>query len=360
LRAVSIVLMLVAMSCPVPARAQADADVVPVIQVHPRVATILQLPEAIEDAWITDGAELRVAIVGEQLYIRPRPGTPAGMEATLEVQTSTRLRTFRLLVVRRARDAQRDVLVPPPERPRHIERAVLLTPPVFAMVPPTPAPAEPAAPTAPSPLLDAPEPAESATTAETKRDTAATRSPRFALSMHALGALGTTAFHVAGYEAANARQSHGAGGVRVACHPHDTWWSVEANVSGELPVTPTRHARDDADEHADDELSVAGPRLRADVALRGRLGTARLIPNFHTGIGLQAHYLDIQVLGDPQSSDRTSDLPFEGVLSLGMGLEYRAGNVLLGLDLHVRQGMSGDYRSVSGLVSVGFFLDQGE
>jgi hypothetical protein len=354
--------MLVAMFLPVPARAQADADVVPVIEVHPRVPTILQLGEAIEDAWIIDANEFRVMIVGEQLYVRPLPGTPAGREAKLDVKTRTRLRTFQLRVARRARDAQLDVLVPPADKPLHVERAVLLTPPVFAMAPPLPAADEPAAhatASATPPTHDPAEPAEHepATTADTRRDAVAPWSPCFALSVHALGALGTTAFHLAGYQATNVRQSHGAGGVRVACHPHGTWWSVEGNVSAELPVTPTTHIL--PNESDDVFFEVNGPRLRADVGLRGRFGQTWMA-TFHVAIGLQAYYLDVRRPRPSRYENVRADLPFEGVLSLGMGLEYRAGDVLLGIDLHVRQGVPADYHSVSGVLSFGIFLDQGE
>ena len=51
---------------------------------------------------------------------------------------------------------------------------------------------------------------------------------------------------------------------------------------------------------------------------------------------------------------------YRGVLTLGLGLQRRAGNVLLGVDFQIRQGVPADYRSVEALLSVGFFLDQGE
>jgi hypothetical protein len=53
-------------------------------------------------------------------------------------------------------------------------------------------------------------------------------------------------------------------------------------------------------------------------------------------------------------------MPFLGVLVLGMGLEHRAGNLLLGVDFQVRQGVPADYRSVTWLLSAGYVLAQGE
>ena len=130
---------------------------------------------------------------------------------------------------------------------------------------------------------------------------------------------------------------------------------MEANVTWESLVAPTTQR----DERGDHVLDVGGPRLRADAGLRGRFGTT-WTATFYSGIGLQAHYLDIDAPGNPMATEGIRDLPFEGALALGMGLEYRAGDMLLGLDLHARQGVPADYRSVAALLSVGFFLDQGE
>jgi hypothetical protein len=174
--------------------------------------------------------------------------------------------------------------------------------------------------------------------------------------VHAVAALGTTEVTVAGYEPKDVRQPHHAFGVLVAGHPRDTWWSVEASVSGEWPVAPVTYIQADGDERH--EVEVDGPRLRADVGLKARFGSS-LIPTAYAGIELQAHLRDIESAraGDDEP---TGDMPFASVLALGMGLEYRAGDLLLGLDLHIRQGLPADYRSVAALLSVGCFLDQGE
>jgi hypothetical protein len=81
------------------------------------------------------------------------------------------------------------------------------------------------------------------------------------------------------------------------------------------------------------------------------------VPNFYAGIGLQAHYLDIEDSEEQASNQLTRDLPFEGVLAFGIGLEYRVRDMFLGIELHVRQGVPAGYRSVAGLLSVGWYLD---
>lgn len=225
----------------------------------------------------------------------------------------------------------------------------------------------PAPPPAPVPRLEpqhAPartEPVTPARAIEVATERAGARdTSRFALSVHAVAALGTTAVHVAGYSPIDVRRSHYALGLRVAGHPRDTWWAVEANVTWESLVAPTTHAQ--GDESSVRRFEVDGARLRTDAGLRGRFGT-RLVPTVYAGIGLQAHHLSIEATEDAENSrrnTRTSDLPFEGVLALGMGLEYRVDNVLLGLDLHIRQGVPAEYRSVSAFLSVGFLLDQGK
>jgi hypothetical protein len=50
-------------------------------------------------------------------------------------------------------------------------------------------------------------------------------------------------------------------------------------------------------------------------------------------------------------------MPFLGVLALGLGLEYRSRDMSLGLELHIRQGVPDEYRSISAVLSAGFFLD---
>jgi hypothetical protein len=43
-----------------------------------------------------------------------------------------------------------------------------------------------------------------------------------------------------------------------------------------------------------------------------------------------------------------------------MGLQRRVGDVLLGIDFQITQGVPPEYRSVEAVLSVGFALDQGD
>jgi hypothetical protein len=335
------------------ARAQSDADVSPIIPVHPAVRTTVLLPDEIERVQIRHGGEMIVRGIGSKLYVRPRSDTPAGLEALIEVKTRTLHRLIILQVVERAEDAAQEIVVPAPAA----EQAQ--ADPEGSSV--APAPVEPPAPV---PRLE-PEHAKAEietvtpapVTAAATEHAGARRRSLFALSVHAVAALGTTAIHVAGYSPIDARRTHHALGGRVAVHPRGTWWAVEGNITWEALVAPTTHTPDkDPDKSV---IEVYGPRLRADAGLRGRFGTT-LMATFYTGIGLQAHYLDIAAMADsddPPSNEGTGDLPFEGVLVLGMGLEYHTDNVLLGLDLHIRQGVPAEYRSVGVVLSAGFFLD---
>jgi hypothetical protein len=345
----AVIIMLASLSAL--ARAQPGADVSPIIPVHPAVRTIVQLPDEIERVQIRHGGEMMVKGIGRKLYVRPRWDTPAGLEALLEVKTTTVHRIIILQVVERAEDAAQEIVVPAPAAADGAEPVPRELPPAtaepFALVPrlePEPVPVETETVT--------PDPATSAATERAGVDTT-----RFALSVHAVAALGTTAVHVAGYSPIDARRSHHALGLRVTGHPRNTWWAVEGNITWESLVAPTTHTPDkDPDKSV---IEVYGPRLRADAGLRGRFGTTWMA-TFYTGIGLQAHYLDIAAIADsddPPSNEGTGDLPFQGVLVLGMGLEYHTDNVLLGLDLHIRQGVPAEYRSVGVVLSAGFFLD---
>ncbi len=358
------------------ARAQlctAEGDEPLEILLHPGASTTVQLPEEILDARIRHRGEFLFEAVGHDLNLRPLPGTPAGTEALVQVETGTLYRTFRLRVVERVEDAQREVVVSPVAA---VERAGAAAAPAIPAT--EPAVAEPAASapaSAPGPSEpSAPEPArpeggvttEPAGAAAADRDAAAAGSLRFEISVHAVAALaGTTEITLAGLEGKDARQSHRAFSMRVAVAPPDAWWSVEASVGGEQLAAPTTHGNDREDSPRADVAVVSGPLLRADAGMRARLGT-RFSPTVYAGGGFQARHRDIEhttkrPIDEPSPQDDTTrDMPFRGVLALGMGLEYRAGNLLLGVELHVRQGVPADYRSVSWLVSVGFVLDQGE
>jgi hypothetical protein len=365
MRAGLAVLIVIVIWLPALARSQtnADTDTALTVAIHPEVSTILQLPDEIVHTWIDHHGEIRVARMGSQLAIRPRGGTRAGVEAALEVETRTLRRTFRLLVVERARDANADVLVLPVESEQDVEESTPVVPPVVVMKEESTArtSANATSPVAPPAEL---EPASAGPVIgrdiEPTAERAATMAvaPRFDLSVHAVVALaGTTALDVSGYEATAARRSHRAFGVRVAGSPRGAWWAVEANISGEWPVAPTVHT---AVMGGDYKLELSGPWLRADMGMRARFGM-RLAPTAYVGIGLQAHHRDIDVEGPTGSGkERRGDMPLGGVLALGLGLEYRVGNVSMGLELHVRQGVPADYRSVAGLLSVGCFLDRGE
>ena len=409
MRAGLAVLIVVVMSRPELARSQSDLEEARPIPIHPGVTTMLQLPDEIVHTWIVHQGEIRVARRGNEVAIRPHAGTRAGVEASLKVETGTIHRTFRLRVVASAKDASRNVLVLAANAERDMEEPAPPTPPVKPAKPAAPKvrakpaapvgpavgakpaepatpavgaePAEPATPvgealaaSAPPP---APPPAESATElaraateptdrrlamADTERAATPTSSPPFDLSVHVIGALGTTELIFAGYTSTSARQPHRVIGARVAVHPHDKHqrgvarWGVEASISGELPVAPTIHTRRDGP--GEQWRVVTGPRLRADLSLRAKLGT-RLTPTASAGIGLQVHYRDMRTFGNT-GEERIGDMPFEGVLALGTGLEYRTGDLFLGIDLHVRQGVLAGYRSVDALMSVGSYLDQGE
>ena len=190
-------------------------------------------------------------------------------------------------------------------------------------------------------------------------------SPGFEISVHAVAALvGATEITVAGYEASAVRQALRAFGLRLTGAPPGRWWAVEANIGGESLAGPTVHGR--GDETRREVVEVSGPLLRGDVGLRARVGTPWSL-TASAGIGLLVHLRDIEHTaedpfdeGTPQDDEPTRDMPFGGVLALGLGLQYQARNVLLGLDFQVRQGVPADYRSVEAVLSVGCFLNLGE
>src|SRR5690606_2560674 len=138
---------------PTLARAQTGTDVSPAIPVHPDVPTILALPDEITGVWPIGGDELMVHGVRSELYLRPRPGTPAGVEALIEVETRTLHRIFLLRVAERAEDATLRLVVPAPAAaedagaaapaPARIESASPEAVAAAIEPEPAPAPAEP-------------------------------------------------------------------------------------------------------------------------------------------------------------------------------------------------------------------------
>ena len=127
---------------------------------------------------------------------------------------------------------------------------------------------------------------------------------------------------------------------------------MEAEASGEVLAGPLIFRKGSL------QPSVSGPWLRAMLGMRARLGT-RWIPSAYAGIGAHVH---LRETTDPMRIEqpRSSTMRHGVVLGLGMGLQYRTRDVLLGLDVQVRSGELDEYRSVAALVTVGHMLDQGE
>jgi hypothetical protein len=319
------------------------ADASPEIPVHPKVTTYLIFPDEIVRARFTGlvTGMMRATNLDEKLLIRPSAELSAGTEVVVWVQTATVRQRFRLRVVRRAADAWRHVVVIAPAaaspQPRETTARAALARAVRMLVDGLLASRDAGAPER------EPQPAPA-----TERAGAATR-PRFAISFHAVAALvGTTELTVPGYKATQARQSHRAIGVRVTGRRPGASWGIEANVSGEWPVAPTLLSMRNT------ELELHGAWLRADVGLKTWFGTG-LVPTASVWLGLQVHHRDsVSEQTDAPGGRPDGDMPFGGVLTVGLGLEYRVRNLSLGLELHVRQGVPAEYRSVSTLLSVGW------
>lgn len=390
MRATGLSVIVMIASLPALARAQSGVDAAPVIAVHPDVPTVLHLPDDIERAWSTDRGELMLQGVKSKLYIRPRPDAPAGLEAIVAVQTRTLHWIFLVRVVERVEDAMTEVTVPAVLSPEPAEQAGgdavssgdTLREPTADSIEPEAAAAsaepEPAAESIePEPAEESTEPEqaaseaspapaepESSIAADAERAAAASGTPRFDLSVHAAVALaGVTALDVAGYAPVGGRQFHRALGLRLAASPPGAWWSVEAGIIGEQLAAPTVHVQALPSNMGRQRLRVSGPWLRWDVGLRARLGT-RWMPTAYVGVGLQAHLRRLEIFPatepQPQPLSSREDMPYSGVLTMGLGLQYRARRVLLGLDFQMRQGVPAGYRSVAALLSVGCFLEKEE
>ncbi len=379
-------------------RARADEDTALTILIHPRVVTTLQLPNEIVHTWIDHHGETRVARIRDKLYIRPRPGTPAGLEASLEVETRTARWTFRLLVVAHASDASREIRVVPVEAqaPEKWTEATLEVPaelpaPPLAVTPEaaepatsapssaaSPAPAEPVTPPlavtpqaakpatsapssaagpAPSAAPAAPEPTEPEPTAPEPIDapTAVTAmSPRLELSLHAFVGAGFAGLDVAGYEPLVGFQSLHAFGGRLAVARPGARWALEASVSRERPAGSMTFKNSD-----DSRLEVSGSWLRAEVGVRAQLARNGWTPSLSFGIGAQTHLRQTE---EKRPSGRrvslVSTMEHGGLAALGLRLQYRGRKVLLGLEFQARRGVPDDYHAEVVLGTIGFVLDE--
>jgi hypothetical protein len=388
-------MMLAAIATPWPARAQSSADEPLEVPVHPAVTTVIHLPDEIEHARFTArvAGTMQATHSGHLLTVRPQRRVRAGMVVSLEVKTATVRARFRLRVVRRARDARKIIVVPAAEpvpsagapapdddaldrsaaAPDHEPAA-----PGDQVVPSarTPEPAartpEPAA-TAPR-AVRAPEPAATAPHAvrvpaqagpiiarvadKQRRPVTATvtaSAPRFELTVHALVALpGFTSLELAGTRPSVSWRPHLGLGVRLAAGPTNSWWDVEADVSG----TWLTGALTYDEQRPPNRIDVSGPWLRAEVGARARVG-ARWRPSVYAGLGTQAHLRWTKGANGLDRLQTAATMEDGVVLALGIGLHRRIGDVLLGLDVQVRRGGPDDYHSMTALWTVGYFLDPG-
>jgi hypothetical protein len=347
--------------------AQSGMDVPDAIPIHPDVPTILVLPEAVEGVWVIGHGALMVQGVGKEVYVRPRPGTPADVEALVEVKTRTLHRFFLVRVVARAGDATREVVVSAAPAAVCVDqpgRDAAPAPPAAAgpaasapASPPVPAPAEPAASPpagAPVPAPAGPAPSQPAPTTVPEDEHAAAAASRFEFSAHALVGMGFTGLDIAGYRPATALQHHYALGLRLEGALREHWLSLEADISGESPAGPMVFKRS-----PESEREVTGARLRGELGLRASAGTT-WIPSAYAGIGLQVHLRRLMETSPSQGPGAITAMARGAVLALGLGLQYRARSTLLGLEFQVRQGGPDDYFSVVAFLTLGRLLEQGE
>lgn len=377
--------------------AQSDADVSLEIPLHPRVPTMLQLPDAVEGVWITHRGEIRVAGSGSTVYIRPRPGTPAGVEGVLEVKTATMRLMFRLRVVERAREAREEIVIlainpeqvageaaPGTEATPDAEPVPGVGPaPIAEQATPVPD-AEQAASAAPQSAASKPTSApESATAltatpvepaaerdtvigserdavADTERDTVVTGSPRFELSVHAVVALaGNTTLRLAGYEPEYGRRAHRAFSMRLMAARPDAWWALQANVGVEWTAEPLTYRSSESGMGPSDNFYVSGPWVQAELGFAAWLGRPWM-PTVYANIGVLAHLRRTDTTNDNPGLGATETTRHGAVLTLGMGLHRRVQDLVLGLDFQTRYGVPDEYHSMAVLGTVGWVLDQGE
>jgi hypothetical protein len=324
-------MVLVIGSLPVPARGQPKVDASRVIPVHPSVTTTLQLPDDVELARFTGSTSgmMRATTLREFLYIQPRADLQAGTEVVLYVKTATLRRRFRLRVVGHAREAWANVVVLEPEPA-----------PTASASTGVPAPAPPRA------------QGDSGPTAERDEAPAVLRPGRIEVSWHLVGSLGFTGIDVAGYQPSHGRQPHAGFGARLAITRRNAWWALEANLGGDWPGGPMSWRNGSATR---ENIDIDGPWLRAEVGGRWQLGGTKWNPSLYGALGAQAHLRRTEAPLDTSGISET--MPHGAVGVLGIGLQRRAGTLLVGLDFQVRKGWPDGYHSMAVFWSVGSFLD---
>jgi hypothetical protein len=342
MRACLMVIMM-GISLPLLARAQSGVDVSPAIPVHPDVPTILRLPDELVRVWFMDGGGLLVHGTGNQVYVRPRPGTPAGVEEFVEVETRTLHRVFLVRVTERAEDAMTEVVVPPVAAPESVEDAGRDAISAPLMEPPAPASIEPA---------------EHTIEPITERAVTSPHPRLFDLAVHvALAMPGFTALEIRGHAPETALQPHLGLGLRIAATRKDSRWGFEFSVNGEWPVGPMIY--DTMNEGP--KVDVSGPWLRAEGGMRLQLERAATwMATAYAGGGLQAHLRRNMSTNNNGVAQLITTMENGAVLALGVGLHYRTRNLVLGVDFQARGGGPDDYRCIEALWTFGYHLNQGE
>jgi hypothetical protein len=354
-------LIMMGISLPLLAHAQSGVDVSPAIPVHPDVPTILRLPDELVRVWFMDSGALLVHGTGNQVYVRPRPDTPPGVEEFVEVETRTLHRVFLVRVTERAEDAMPEVVVPPAAAAECVEdaggdaiSAPLMEPPTNE---PGPAPAPASADPGPGPASIEPA-AEHASEPITER-AGTTPHPRlFDLTVHvALAMPGFTALEIRGHAPGTTLRPHLGLGLRIAATRIDSRWGFEINVNGEWPAGPMLY--DTMMERP--KVDVSGPWLRAEGGMRIQLERAATwMATAYAGGGLQAHLRQSMSTNNNGVAQLITTMENGAVLALGVGLHYRTRNLVLGVDFQARGGGPDDYRSIEALWTFGYRLNQGE
>jgi hypothetical protein len=185
---------------------------------------------------------------------------------------------------------------------------------------------------------------------DTESARATTSPPPFALAVHAVGGLGLAGAEIAGYRPEIAAQLQHALGLRLTAARPGASWALEASISGEWSAGPMVYRSEGA------KLDVSGPRLRLETGTRASVGT-EWNASVNAGFGVQMQLRRVEDSANPPQSTLEQGLE----LALGVGLQRRThGKFLLGLDFVIRQGWPDDYLSMSALLTVGRFLEQGE